>query len=135
MSEENVELAYRSLDAFNRCDTDAWAAFLSPDVAWESLRDAPGIREVYRGRAEAREWMEEVLEAAESGLHVEFQEIRDLGDDRVFSRIVTTGRGRGSGVPFEFHTWQVVWFAEGLITRRQVFRTRDEALEAAGLSE
>jgi ketosteroid isomerase-like protein len=97
--------------------------------------DVPGIREVYRGRAEAREWAEEVLEAVESGVHVEFDEIRDLGDDRGFSRIVTTGRGRGSGVPFEFHTWQLVSFAEGLITRRQVFRNRDEALEAAGLEE
>jgi hypothetical protein len=29
----------------------------------------------------------------------------------------------------------VIWFAEGLVTRRQIFWTRDEALEAAGLSE
>jgi len=31
--------------------------------------------------------------------------------------------------------WEVIWFAEGLVTRRQVFWTRDEALEAAGLRE
>jgi hypothetical protein len=30
--------------------------------------------------------------------------------------------------------WEIAWFAEGLITRRQAFRTREEALEAAGLS-
>jgi ketosteroid isomerase-like protein len=135
MSEENEEVIRQSLNAFNRRDFDAWAAFLSPEVEWESLRDVPGIREVYRGRAEAREWAEVVLEAVESGVHIEFEEIRDLGDDRVFSRIVTTGRGRGSGVPFEFHTWQLAWFAEALITRRQVFRSKAEALEAAGLSE
>jgi hypothetical protein len=29
----------------------------------------------------------------------------------------------------------VAWFAERKITRRQVFWTRDQALEAAGLSE
>jgi hypothetical protein len=58
-----------------------------------------------------------------------------LGDDRVFLAIVLTARGRGSGVPFEMPAWEVVWFAEGLVTRRQVFWTRDEALEAAGLRE
>ena len=39
------------------------------------------------------------------------------------------------GVPVDLRFWTVLWFAESKITRRQVFWTRDQALEAAGLSE
>ena len=135
MSEENVELAREAIDALNRGDVDAWLAFLSPDVVWEALPGVPGLGELYRGRAEVREWIEQLFELAEGGVHTEIEQLTDLGDDRVFLAIVLTARGRGSGVPFEMPNWEVIWFAEGLVTRRQIFWTRDEALEAAGLSE
>jgi ketosteroid isomerase-like protein len=134
MSQENVELALRALDAFDRRDVDAFVAHLSPDVVFEENPELPGLRAVYHGRAEVREWMAAVLEVLE-GLEVEVAEIRELGDDRVFSETVMAARGRGSGVPVELRFWMVLWFAEGKITRRQVSWTRDEALEAAGLSE
>ena len=135
MAQENVELAREAIDALNRGDLDAWLAFLSPDVVWEALPGVPGIGELYRGRAEVRGWIEELWEVAEGVVHTEIEQITDLGEDRVFLALVLTARGRGSGVPFEMHTWSVVWFAEGLVTRRQVFWARDEALEAAGLQE
>jgi ketosteroid isomerase-like protein len=134
MSQENVELILRTLDAWNRRDVDAFAALLSPDVVWEENPELPGLREVYRGRAEVRGWIGEVLEVVESP-HAELEEITELSDDRVFAEAVLTGRGKGSGVPVELRFWMVVWFAEGKIARRQVSWTRDEALEAAGLSE
>ena len=37
MSQENVALARKAIDALNRGDLDAWLAFLSPDVVWEAL--------------------------------------------------------------------------------------------------
>jgi ketosteroid isomerase-like protein len=135
MSEENVELAREAIDALNRGDLDAWLAFLSPDVVWEALPGVPGIGELYRGRAEVRGWIEELWEVAEGVVHTEVEQITDLGEDRVFLALVLTARGRGSGVPFEMRTWSVIWYREGLVTRRQAFWTRDEALEAAGLSE
>jgi hypothetical protein len=56
-----------------------------------------------------------------------------LDDDRVFIALFLTARRRGSGVPIEYRAWQIVWFANGLISRRQVFWTRAEALKSAGL--
>jgi ketosteroid isomerase-like protein len=50
MSEENVALARKAIDALNRGDFDALLAFLSPDVVWEALEGVPGIGELYRGR-------------------------------------------------------------------------------------
>jgi ketosteroid isomerase-like protein len=135
MSEENVELARDAIDALNRGDLDAWLAFLSPDVVWEALPGVPGIGELYRGRAEVRGWIEELWEVAEGVVHTEIEQITDLGEDRVFLALALTARGRGSGVPFEMPTWSVIWYREGLVTRRQVFWTRDEALEVAGLRD
>ena len=43
MSEENVALARKAIDALNRGDFDALLAFVSPDVVWEALEGVPGI--------------------------------------------------------------------------------------------
>ncbi|HET9120133.1 MAG TPA: nuclear transport factor 2 family protein, partial [Solirubrobacterales bacterium] len=80
-----------------------------------------------------REWIDLMWKNAEEGVHIEIDQITDLGDDRVFIAVVVTGRRRGSGVSFEYRTWQLLRFADGLITRRQVFWTRAEALKTAGL--
>ena len=133
MSEENVEVVRKLTDAFNRGDLDAWLGFLSPEVAWESL-PLVGFRDVYRGRSGAREWLEQLLEVFEEA-RLEIEETTALSDDRVLTGYTQIGRGRGSGLPGELRTWQIFWVAKDLITRRQVFWTRDEALEAAGLSE
>jgi ketosteroid isomerase-like protein len=134
MSQETVELAWRALDAFTRRDPDALVAFLSPDVVWEENPVLPGLRDAYHGPAEVREWMTAVLEVFED-LQVEVVEVTDLGDDRVFAESVLTAHGQGSGVPVELRFWMVLWYAEDKLTRRQVFWTRDQALEAAGLPE
>ena len=69
MSEENVEVVRKQIDAFNRGDLDAWLGCLSSEVAWESL-PLVGFREVYRGRPEAREWLELLVEDFEEA-HLE----------------------------------------------------------------
>src|SRR6476620_11132291 len=127
MSAENVEISRKVIDAVNRGDMDAWLGFLSPEVVWESL-PLPGFRDVYRGRAEAREWLDQLLDVFVE-VHLEIDAITALSDDRVFMVASVTGRGRGSGLPVERPSCEVVWHADGLITRRQVFWTRDEALE------
>jgi ketosteroid isomerase-like protein len=133
MSEENVELVRKSIDAVNRGDLDAWMSFLSPDVVWES-QTIRGVTPVFRGRAEARAWLEQFRELFEE-IHLEIEQITALGDERVLSGYTEIGRGAGSGAPTEQKVWSILWVAEGLIKRRQSFPTREKALEAAGLSE
>jgi ketosteroid isomerase-like protein len=134
MSEEHADLLRRLIDAWNQHDVDALLALLSPDVVWEENAEFPGLREVYRGRAEVREWAEEILEPWESS-HAQLAEITQLSDDRVLTEAVITGRGKGGGVPVELRFWLIVWFVAGKIKRREVFWVRDEALEAAGLAD
>jgi hypothetical protein len=44
-------------------------------------------------------------------------------------------RGKGGVEAPGLRFWSVFWIADGKVTRRQVFLDREEALEAAGLSE
>jgi ketosteroid isomerase-like protein len=135
MSQENVEVVREAADAANRRDPDAFVALLSPDVEWEENPVMPGLREIYRGRAEVRRWFEEAILELWTSVHIAVEEITELSDERLFVGGVLTARGKGSGVPAELRVWSVFWFANAKITRRQVFWTRDEALEAAGLRE
>ena len=43
MSDENVALARKAIDALNRGDSDGLLAFLSPDVVWEALEGLRGL--------------------------------------------------------------------------------------------
>ena len=134
MSEENAEIALRQIDAFNRRDAKGVVAFASPEVEWEDSMFWTEHVRIYRGRVELREWVERVLEPWES-IRVRADELAETSDGRVFARLFLTGRGKASGAVTEQAAWTVLWFADGLCTRRRVFRDRDEALEAAGLSE
>jgi ketosteroid isomerase-like protein len=46
-----------------------------------------------------------------------------------------SGRGRGSGVPFDDRLFDVYTLREGKIIHKREFRDRSSALQAAGLRE
>jgi ketosteroid isomerase-like protein len=136
MSQENVEVIRRGVDAINARDPDGFLACLHPEVVWEESGDVlPGLRGTYRGRAQARRWLQEAFLEVWETFHIEADEITGASDDRVFLETSFTARGKGSGVETELDAWSVFWFADGMIARRRVFWSRDEALEAAGLRE
>jgi ketosteroid isomerase-like protein len=53
----------------------------------------------------------------------------------VFQAVTGRGRGKRSKVPIEQPFWMVTTLRDGLAVRVQNYVDRDEALEAAGLSE
>ena len=57
MSQENVELFRRSLDAFNRGDVEAWLATIHPDVTFAPIRAS--VEGAYRGHAGIRRFFAE----------------------------------------------------------------------------
>jgi ketosteroid isomerase-like protein len=135
MSLENVEIVRALVDAVNERDPDAFVACLSADVEWEdSVFWTEGAR-TYRGRVELREWFNQVVREPWESLQCEVAEITEAADDRVLMGGVLTARGKDSGAETQLRFWSVSRHADGKIARRQVFRTRAEALEAAGLRE
>jgi ketosteroid isomerase-like protein len=58
-----------------------------------------------------------------------------LGDDRVFTWSRFTGRGRTSGAPADWYLAVNFTIRDGKVVRADEYFDRNEALEAAGLSE
>jgi ketosteroid isomerase-like protein len=134
MSVENVELVRQVVEAINQRDADAFVATVSPDVEWEDAVFWTETPHTFRGRAGVREWLSQILEPWES-FHVEADEVTDASADCFVVGFDFTARGKESGVQTQLRFWALCWVADGRITRREVFRERAEALEAAGLSE
>ena len=66
--------------------------------------------------------------------HGEPAEVFDLGDT-LLSVVRYEGHGSGSGVPVTIPLFQVFKLRQGLVVWQKDFSDREEALEAAGLSE
>ena len=131
MSQENVELAYRAAEAFNRRDLDAVLALMDDDV--EAIPRGARMEGSYHGHDGIRRLWENVF-AVWPDFIVQAVEVRDLGDLTV-TALRTRGHGAGSDVPLDESVWQATRWRHGKCVWWRTFDTRAEALEAAGLSE
>jgi hypothetical protein len=55
--------------------------------------------------------------------------------DQVLASVTFRGRGKHSGITTSWDLWQLWRLRDGKAVRGQAFRSKEEALEAAGLSE
>ena len=131
MSEHNVKLARRGYQALMRGDVDAIHALLAPDVSWQGWD--PGEGDCHN-RAEAMSMIKERLQERAIG---ELEQIIDIDDERVV--VVTRGnpdfaqRHAELGLP-EGHDElaSLVTIREGTVISMRDYKTKDEALAAAG---
>jgi ketosteroid isomerase-like protein len=137
MAQGNAEVVRELIDAANKGDVDGLVACLQPDVEWIEAGDVlPGLRGIYHGREEVREWFRDAfVEPWDGRAQFQIEEVVEAPDDLVFLQLHISAHGRVSGARVEIRAWNVASFEGGLVQRRQIFWTRGEALEAAGLSE
>ena len=135
MSEENVEIVRRALDAFNRRDLDAWLAEWDARCEYRPAmeRDMAGDDDSFRGHAGLRRWWQEMADAW-SYLHVDVHEIRPIAD-RVLTSVTLRGKGRVSGAEMEASFFLVGTIRAGKILSSRDYADRAEALKAVGLEE
>jgi ketosteroid isomerase-like protein len=132
MSRENVETLRRATEAFNRGDLDAWFAEFDPEVVWYAFPDEPepgpfqGLGAVQKMVAR---WMELF-----SGLRSEVKEYIDAGE-YVLVPTRISGRVAGSDTDVVVDEVYVNKCRGGKIVEVRECRTREEAFEAAGLTE
>ena len=131
MSQENVELVRRRLDAVNRGDLDALVELTDPDAIWWDRPDDPGAGP-HRGRDAGLQHLAEILKHVDLQAHPD--EFIDAGDSVVVG-LRLTGRGRASGADFEEHEFHVFTLRDGKVTEQREYRERKEALKAVGLAE
>jgi ketosteroid isomerase-like protein len=132
MSQVNVEMSRRSVEAFNRGDLDGWLADSDPEIVWYCLADEPdpGPFRGYRGiLALAARWTDLL-----SDLRLEVKEYIDAGE-----YVIMSGRFHGHTADSDAEVVNdevlVNKFRDGKVVEVREYRTRAEALEAAGLSE
>ena len=65
----------------------------------------------------------------------EVERLTDLGSGAILAVVTETGRGKGSGAPVDRSYANLYTVIDGKIARITQFRTEQDALEAAGLSE
>jgi len=132
MSEENVEIVRRSIDAFNRGDLDAALADLHPEAEVVDDPRVPGGQTI-RGRPEIERYFKSLSRYWES-VRLVPERFVDRGNDVfVLARMIAcTQRG---GPEVERSLDQMVTLRNGKFIRDRVFSSRKDALEAVGLRE
>ena len=138
MSQENVEIVRRYLGGLEDASLEqipAWVArFWDPEVVWDMshFRDWP--EPAYFGIDGAKRFISEWLEVWDD---YEFgvDEMLAAPDGRVISLAWQRGKGRHSGLEMDVEWAQIYTFRNGKVTRIDNYDNREDALEAAGLSE
>jgi ketosteroid isomerase-like protein len=147
MSEENVEIVRLMWAGLERDAGMPWPPAepeeldrrLRLDLCDEQIeiRNPPEVPvgSVFHGHDGVRQWGVEIWEVFD-GLHNELEELIEAGDgDTVVSVQRTQARMRHTGLEADF-LWAVVWtIQDGRVLRAIGYMSREEALEAAGLSE
>jgi ketosteroid isomerase-like protein len=133
MSQENVEIVRRGAEVF-RTDLDLYVTeYLAPELEWYTAAEDPDVA-THRGPQAFKAYVERWMDSFD-GLRADLEECIDVGDDRVWTWVRWTGRGRASGANAEWHLAIVYTLRDGRIVRADEYFDRDEALEAVGLSK
>jgi ketosteroid isomerase-like protein len=137
MSQENVEVARRSFEAFNRTFVEGTPDLhetLDPEVEWVPM-SALLMRTSYHGHDGVRQWIEE-MKRDWTIFEVRPERFVDVGDDRVL--VLGSWRAQGRKGEALLDIPQAAWLVEyrnGKLVRLRTFTDRKEALEAAELSK
>ncbi|MGA6947369.1 MAG: nuclear transport factor 2 family protein, partial [Solirubrobacterales bacterium] len=99
MSQENVEIVRRGIEALNRRDIDAWLEGFQPDVEAHDLPTIPDAP-VRRGHDDLRRWVEMMGDTWEEKSYYEPEEFT-AADNFVLVAVRAHAWGRGSGAPVE----------------------------------
>ena len=132
MSQENVEIVRRSVEAWNQRDQAMWIGFLSRDAELDWSRSRAPFKGVYRGRGEHEDFWN-FFWSTFADVHIETHDITDAGCEIV---LWNTAHMRGrDGIEVVASSALVNRVQNAEFTLLRLFQERDEALEAVGLSE
>jgi ketosteroid isomerase-like protein len=135
MSQENVDLIRRGAELWLSGDFEGWLETMDPEVGWDiSTHPLPDVPNRGRGREAL---VTDMLSTYTSGWNDYSAEIKEASEagDQVVLVLHETATMRNTGVRLERDLVQLWTVREGKGAFLQVFRTKAEALEAAGLRE
>ncbi len=134
MSQRNVEVVRRAIEAWNQgqLDSASASAYCAPDVEFHEDPDYPDGG-VHRGTQAIEAHFQQFLDSFQD-IRFEIEEVIDLG-----ARVVVCnrqhGHGKESGADVEMRNAWVFEFRDEKIVRITPCWSRSQALEAVGLQE
>ena len=128
MSQENVEIVRRGIEAWNRGDMDAFRELHDPDAVLRPVSDWPE-QGPFVGRTTLMRFAEQLRDTWDADT-MEAISITEVGD-RVVFRYVWHGAGHGPDANLEMT--DLLTLRKGRIWEHELFWDQAEALEAAGL--
>jgi ketosteroid isomerase-like protein len=130
MSRQNIELVQRLYEEWNHSGGVPPLSLIDPEVEVEVVGELLGG--TYRGHVGISKLLESFWGSFE-GHRIDVEECIPSGEDVVVTAHYH-GRGRASGVEVEMRAWHVWTWRDGKAVRWRVLGTKEEALEAVGLS-
>ena len=134
MSEENVALIEGHLNALTQDGVDAWLTYFADDIDYGAVEDAPDYPGPIHDKDALRAYVEDWFDTFDD-LSVEASELTEAGKDDVIAVVRVRGTAKLSGVETELAFAIIYTIRDAKIAQAREYWTRDEALEAAGLSE
>ena len=132
MSQKNVEVIRQVFAAWEANDFDGFLASLDEELVTRRHPPMPDPG-TWHGRAGALDLVADWLQSFDD-FTVKAEELID-SRDHVVVRTLQGGRGSGSGVRVTGAVWFVCGFQGGRMVTWDIYATREQALEAAGLRE
>jgi ketosteroid isomerase-like protein len=133
MSEGNVELQRRALEAFHARDVEAFIACLDASVEYHSVMTVPGGA-VYHAHDGVRKYFEDFKDAWGDDFRVAPEAFFDLGEHTLMFYSVH-GLGQHSGAEVAMRGAQVCRWRDGLMVYGKAYVHREDALRDLGVSE
>jgi ketosteroid isomerase-like protein len=131
VSEQDVDVARRALEAFNRRDFDVLVELITPDIEWYPAM--PGaVKDGYIGRAGVEAYLGEVRNTWK-----DYRARSSVFSERPGGVLVlgrAEGQGRDAGVKVDSPLGMVIDFRDGRISRVRSYLDHDEASHAAHTS-
>jgi hypothetical protein len=132
VSEENVEVVKRQVAAINARDVDRYLAGCTEDV--ELRTPLAPIGGAYERPDGIRRFFADIEDTAPD-FRLDLERVEAIGANRVLASLRVRVSGRTTGIPTPLATTNLYDLVEGKIRRVRVFLDRQDALEAAGLTE
>jgi len=131
MAQENVALVRQWFVALAHGELapELW----DPNLTVDNVPEFP-ITGPYRGHKGLQQWWDDLSEIVD-GAVIELDEAEALDDERVLTVQRLVGAFSSTGIPVNAPWVGVFSTGEGMILRVSGYTSREQALEAAGLSE
>jgi ketosteroid isomerase-like protein len=134
MSQENVEVVRRMLQAFADGGLNVMAEFWDPDIDRRAAQGALDDIGEMHGPIAVRRHIQDWIDTFDD-FSVVVEELRDVGDDRVLTIQRLKGRAKLSGTETDLRYAMVSTVRDGKVVRGREYLRVEDALEVVGLRE